>query len=379
MDFIRLIGVIVTEYPKYLFYKKYDVSNFWNKCIRINVLYTKVLQALAVNYSSNVSYHFNDIPYDYSEIPFLCGVDEYKIIGAGMIAIVFETTEDGVVKIIKAKRNGIDEKLHYGLTQLKQFIKLLCYIPYIKSMNLQFVYEEIHETMLQQLNFEEEVKNHKKFKEMFIANPHIVIPDLYEDQCTQTQIVMTKLEGFHYNPDLMDKKQGSLYANYIMQMIVKGLVFDGIIHADLHAGNILFMEDKIGIIDFGLMLHLKEHHRNIVKLVNHIVLNQCEEAYPIIFDHFIEPAHVKSALSDEHKEDIKKTIISIYNHANSVNKCFSGMDICKAIQQINKHNVYLSIVFYKLIMTIAALELLLQKLIPNSSDKFLSYAKEMLK
>ena len=162
-------------------------------------------------------------------------------------------------------------------------------------------------------------------------------------------------------------------------MIVKGLVFDGIIHADLHAGNILFMEDKIGIIDFGLMLHLKEHHRNIVKLVNHIVLNQCEEAYPIIFDHFIEPAHVKSALSDEHKEDIKKTIISIYNHANSVNKCFSGMDICKAIQQINKHNVYLSIVFYKLIMTIAALELLLQKLIPNSSDKFLSYAKEMLK
>ena len=60
MDIIRLLGVIVVEYPRYLLSSNYDSSKFWNKCIRINTLYTKVLQAIAVHYiSETFYYHLN--------------------------------------------------------------------------------------------------------------------------------------------------------------------------------------------------------------------------------------------------------------------------------------------------------------------------------
>jgi ubiquinone biosynthesis protein len=375
MDFIKLLGVVAVEYPKYLFSKKYDSAVFWNKCIRINVVYTKILQALAINYSSIGNQEFI-IPHDESEVPVLDGFTNKKVIGSGMIAIVFETFENGKVYIIKAKRNGIDQKLKQGLRQVKSIINWLCYIPYINSFNLRYVFDEIQETMLQQLNFEDEVKHHKKFKEMFAGNEQIVIPELYEDKCTPTQIVMSKMHGNHYE-SMMPQRE--LYSKIIMNMVVKGLVMDGFIHADLHAGNIIFMNNKIGIIDFGLMLQFKkDEHANFMKIIKHVVLHECEQAFEKIFNTVIEPEERKQQLTHLQKEELKQSLITIYYNATSVNKCFSSTDICKVIQTLHKYNLYLSIVFYKLVMTIAASEMLLKQLTPYSSALFMDYAKELL-
>ena len=379
MDFIQLLGVALVEYPKYLFYKKYDSSVFWNKCIRINVIYTKILQAMAINYSSIANQHFV-IPYDDSELPVVHGftTSNCKVVGSGMIAIVFEVVENDNVYIIKAKRNGIDQKLRQGLLQCKTIINWLCYIPYINSFNLRYVFEDIQETMLKQLNFEDEVKNHKKFKNMFAGNDQIVIPDLFEEKCTSTQIVMSKLDGKHYDASL-HVEQRTFCASLIMKMIVKGLVMDGIIHADLHAGNILFMKDKIGIIDFGLMIQFsKQDHSNFMKIIKNVVLRQCDQAYSMILDNFIEPEENKQRMTDAEKEELKQCLITIYYNANSVNKCFTAGDICKVIQKLHRYNLYLALVFYKMVMTIAASEMLLQKLTLNSSTLFLEYAKELL-
>jgi predicted unusual protein kinase regulating ubiquinone biosynthesis (AarF/ABC1/UbiB family) len=332
---------------------------------------------MAINYSSIEHQHFV-IPYDASELPVVHGftTTNCKVIGSGMIAIVFEAVENENVYIIKAKRNGIDQKLRQGLSQVKTIMDWLCYIPYVNSFNLRYVFEDIQETMLQQLNFEDEVKNHKKFKEMFAGNEQIVIPDLFEDRCTSTQIVMSKLDGNHYHATMTQREE---YSKLIMNMVVKGLVMDGIIHADLHAGNIIFMNNKIGIIDFGLMLKFqKEEHANFMKIIKHVVLHECEQAFEKIFSTVIEPEDRKQQLTHAQKEELKQNLIAIYYNATAVNKCFSSTDICKVIQQLHKYNLYLYIVFYKLVMTISASEMMLRQLTPQSSALFIEYAKELL-
>ena len=47
------------------------------------------------------------------------------------------------------------------------------------------------------------------------------------------------------------------------KFIIKSLLFDGLYHGDLHAGNILFLENnKIGILDFGIIGELTREEQN---------------------------------------------------------------------------------------------------------------------
>ena len=121
MDILRLLGVAMVEYPVYLCSSKYDPTRFWNKCIRINVLYTKLLQAYAVKYiSDDYQYRFNDIPWSPSEIPDIEHITSTKVIGSGMISIVMEGKDkNGNLCVVKAKRKDIHEKIVRGLQEIK--------------------------------------------------------------------------------------------------------------------------------------------------------------------------------------------------------------------------------------------------------------------
>ena len=237
MDIIRLIGVAIIEYPQYLLSSKYDYSRFWNKCIRINTLYTKVLQAIAVNYvSDNFYFHFNNIPYEECEIPIIEHITPTNVIGTGMISIVYEGVDkEGKVYVIKAKRKGIDVKVIDGLQQIKNILYLVKWVPY-NIFNIDYIFTQFEKSMLDQLSFENEIKNHKIFKKNNEYNSIIVVPTIYEELCTSTQIVMSKIEGTHYStlPDELISK----YAKELIEMTAKNLIMDGFIHSDLHAGNI---------------------------------------------------------------------------------------------------------------------------------------------
>jgi hypothetical protein len=127
MDFIRLLGVAIVEYPIYLCSTTYDYSRFWNKCIRINVLYTKLVQSFAVNYiSDKFQYEFNNIPFTKSEIPDIEFITPTTIIGSGMISIVMEGNDkDGKLVVVKAKRKNIHDKIMNGLRQIQNILHWL--------------------------------------------------------------------------------------------------------------------------------------------------------------------------------------------------------------------------------------------------------------
>ena len=200
MDILRLVGVAIVEYPIYLFSSKYDSTRFWNKCIHINVLYTKLLQAYAVKYmTDDYTYRFNNIPWTSSEIPDIEFITPTKVIGSGMISIVMEGTDkNGNVCVVKAKRKNIHEKIIRGLEQIKNIFYWLMYIPFMKNIfNLNYMYNAFEKATLEQLSFDNEIKNHKKFKEIVAYNQHIKVPDLYEEYCTENQIVMSKIHGRH--------------------------------------------------------------------------------------------------------------------------------------------------------------------------------------
>ena len=378
MDIIRLLGVIVVEYPRYLLSSKYDSSNFWNKCMRINTLYTKVLQAVAVHYMSDTFYyHLNDVPYEQYEIPEIKHITPKNIIGSGMISIVIEGMDSNEkLYIVKAKRNGIDAKIMQGLQQIKNMVYWLKYLPF--NFPLEFIFTQFETMMIEQLSFEKEIQNHKKFKENNSYNTNIIVPDIIDEYCTPTQIVMTKIEGSHYT-NTISTELANTYIKYITEMTTKNLILDGFIHSDLHGGNMIFTNDnKIGIIDFGLMIHLSIRERqNFFDLLKYLSSNEYENAVTIVIDNLLEPENIKKSLTSEQLFELKQSLIEIYIQIYTVNKSFSFKDICAIIQIVYKYNLTISKVFYKLMFFIVSCECFIHKLSPYYLHVFMDKLKNI--
>jgi predicted unusual protein kinase regulating ubiquinone biosynthesis (AarF/ABC1/UbiB family) len=380
MDIIRIVGVCISECPYYFLSSNYDYSRFWKKCIQINILYTKLLQSIAVHYINhkNFNYHFNDIPYTTNEIPTLDHVESLKVIGSGMISIVFEgKTKNNEVCIIKAKRNNIDEKINKGLQQINIIIQWLNYLPFFKKYNLLFIFEQFKTIIQEQLQFDKEIENHKKYKKNVSYNSNIVIPDLYEEYCSPSQIVMTKLEGTHYTKDIQENKEKKEKCLKIfIELIIKNFILDGFIHSDFHPGNVLFIDNKIGILDFGLMITLNnEDKTNMFQLLQLLSLNKYVDAIHLIFNHFIEPETIKQQLSVNDIQNLKSQIINVYLHAYNNNKIFSCNDVYQIIKITNTYNLYIKKSWYSLMMFFISCDAFMKQF----SDSCLSSCMEYIR
>jgi predicted unusual protein kinase regulating ubiquinone biosynthesis (AarF/ABC1/UbiB family) len=378
MDIIRLLGVIVVEYPRYLLSSNYDASIFWKKCIRINTLYTKVLQSFAVHYISDTFYyHLNDIPYEHSEIPEIEHITPKNIIGSGLISIVMEGTDKmGNLYIVKAKRNGIDDKIIQGLQQIKNIVYWLNYLPFQFPIN--FIFSQFESMMLEQLSFETEIQNHKKFKKNIAYNTNIIVPDIMDEYCTSTQIVMTKIEGTHYSSSFTTELC-TTYVQYITELISKNFILDGFIHSDLHAGNILFTPDyKIGIIDFGLMIQLNVKERqSFFDLLRYLSAQDFNNAVQVVVADLLEPEHIKKSLTDKQKYELKSSLIELYIQCYSIEKAFTVKDICCIIRIVHNYNLTISNVFYKLMFFIVSSECFINKLSPHYLHIFMNTINTM--
>ena len=374
MDILRLLGVAIVEYPVYLCSSNYDPTRFWNKCILINVLYTKLLQAYAVKYiSDKYNYRFNDIPWTSSEIPDIEHITSTKVIGSGMISIVMEGTDkNGKLCVVKAKRKNIHEKIIHGLQQIKNIFGWLMYIPFMKNIfNLNYMYNAFETSTLEQLSFENEIKNHKKFKEVVAHNQRIIVPDLYEEYCTENQIVMSKINGRHlYN---MTPDEGHQFSVYLAEMSTKNIVIDGFVHTDLHAGNIIFTEDnRIGIIDFGLMYQIPTQiKQSLFELFKYFIRKEYSEASSIIYNDFICPDEIKRTLSIEQIQEIKSLIITVYTNAYEINHCLSQKDFYTIIHALIKYNLHFNQIFYNFMLFVISSELLVKKISQSPMNIFM--------
>ena len=378
MDIIRLIGVAIIECPYYLLSSKYDYSRFWNKCIHINTLYTKILQAIAVNYISEGFYfHFNNIPYTDSEIPVIEHITPTKVIGSGMISIVFEGLDkDGKLYVIKTKRIGIDEKIVKGLQQVKNIIYWIKWLPYLNMFSIDYIFNQFESTMLSQLSFEQEIKNHKKFKEINAYTDTIVVPELYEEYCTSTQIVMSKIEGTHYSGinELNDK-----YAKQIIEMTAKNLIIDGFIHSDLHGGNIIFTpDDKIGIIDFGLIMQLTVKDRQgFFDILKNFAVYNYESTTDFLLSDFVGPEHIKQNLSKQQLNELRSLLIQKMHDIHMINKTFNVKDIHDIIRFANRYNLTISNCFYNLLFFLISCECLISAMSRSYIYIFIEKIKEL--
>jgi tRNA A-37 threonylcarbamoyl transferase component Bud32 len=355
MEFVKLFYIASCELSKYVITKKFDTESFWHKCIHVNIIYTKFFQAIAAKYNIHTAVH--SIPYREDEILLPKDMQLTKIMGSGLISIVFEGLVDEKQVVIKTKRRNIDLRVRNSLETIRSLLTCINYV--YKIPILISTYYDVADLFYTQLDFGKELENHKKFHTMF-SNTSICIPTLYENYCSTDQLVMTKLEGIPLNT-LTEKQRKTCISN-IIQLIGKSLFDYGFLHADLHVGNIIFQDETIGILDFGLMLQLTPTEKELIYKIFQAISTQDYSEAAVHTLEFIGPYEVKSSLDPYVMTDIHAFIVHTYKKAIYIHKSFTVHDIIELTQKLNQHGLVLSGLFPKLILALNSVESVLTKL-----------------
>ncbi len=191
-------------------------------------------------------------------------IDETPLASASIAQVHAAKLTTGEDVVIKVQKPGVETILYTDLNVVHWAAKLLeRTVPKIKFAALSDIVDEIKTRMVREVDFIEEAQNLDDFVEYLniSQNQAATAPKVYHQFSTRRVLTMQRL----YGVPLTDFSVVKQYAKDPSQVLITAmntwfgsLMLCKSFHADLHAGNLMLLEDgRVGFIDFGIVGQLK--------------------------------------------------------------------------------------------------------------------------
>ena len=191
-------------------------------------------------------------------------IDETPLASASIAQVHAAKLTTGEDVVIKVQKPGVETILYTDLNVVHWAAKLLeRAVPKIKFAALSDIVDEIKTRMVREFDFIEEAQNLDDFVEYLniSQNQAATAPKVYHQFSTRRVLTMQRL----YGVPLTDFSVVKQYAKDPSQVLITAmntwfgsLMLCKSFHADLHAGNLMLLEDgRVGFIDFGIVGQLK--------------------------------------------------------------------------------------------------------------------------
>ncbi|HEU4509530.1 MAG TPA: AarF/UbiB family protein [Pyrinomonadaceae bacterium] len=195
--------------------------------------------------------------------------------------------KDGREVAVKIRRPGISRVVNNDIRILESISRALVKLPGMRAVPIVELVDDIQLPIRQQLDFHLEAANNRRFREAFARSEHIKFPELVEHLCTEDVLTMEYLDHLRRTDSAnltADERKTAALAG--LRALYKMIFIDGLIHADMHPGNVFIREfGEFVILDTGLVANLDEKdRRDFVDFFFGLVNNESRECARIILD-----------------------------------------------------------------------------------------------
>ena len=195
---------------------------------------------------------------------------EPEPIGTASIGVVFKgTLKNGNSVVIKVRRPGIEKMIEVDFSIMKMLMLQAEKISEdIKFLGISRIVDGFAMSLRPEINFHIEALNCQRFGKVlqnYDLGKIYVIPKVYDQYTRENILVMEFLDGIpftngKYILDRIEEVKPKLGMG--VSVFMKTFLSEGFFHADLHGGNFFLMKDnRIGLVDFGLMGRLSKKGR----------------------------------------------------------------------------------------------------------------------
>ena len=267
-------------------------------------------------------------------------------IGTASIGVVYKAQLlSGQKVVVKVRRPNIARTITTDFEILLYIVEKLEKVSTeIRFLGLSKMIKDFFKSTKNELNFQVEAQNCERLKknlETIDKEGFLVVPNVFKEYSSQEVLVLEFLDGRPFNEFHSLEQLGPLVVERLLrsvELFTHTLLADGFFHADLHGGNFFVLADnRIGIIDFGLMGTLSKKNRaNLIAIMYSMITHNYDN---LVFE-FLEVAEYETI--PDHEElirDIKDAISPFVGL--SVKETNMSELVRNLIKTLSKHELYL--------------------------------------
>lgn len=191
---------------------------------------------------------------------YFISVQEKPIASASIAQVHAAITKEGHDVVIKVQRPDIEAVLKTDMNLIYMVVDVLSkFLPELKKSGVIEIVKDFKESILLEIDFYKEAKNIEEFDEFLLktGEERAKVPMVYHRYSTKRILTMERLYGVGLT-DLQSLRKVTSdpkeTLNAALSIWFSSLSFNGVFHADVHAGNLMVLQDgRIGFIDFGIV------------------------------------------------------------------------------------------------------------------------------
>jgi ubiquinone biosynthesis protein len=182
-------------------------------------------------------------------------LDEAPLAAASVSQVHRARLLDGREVAVKVLRPDVRARVERDAAILGLFARILSWHPTIRLSDPVGHLRQLFAGILDQTDLRLEASNYERFRASFAHVEGVHFPDVVAELSATRILTMELLRGTKL--DALPPGDHGAVAKRLQQVFLKMCFEDGFVHADLHPGNMLLLDNgDIAIFDVGLVKHL---------------------------------------------------------------------------------------------------------------------------